>query len=724
VTNHRNPRPRPRLSLPCAAVVTILALSISTALHAEEAPTPTSSEWGGIGLLQTPTARMAESGDMAFTASYNSPYSRYNFTMQPFSWLEGTFRYINVSNLAYGPESLSGDQHYKDKSIDVKIRLWNESRWLPEVALGARDLGGTGLFSSEYLVASKRWGPVDASLGFATGYIGNRGDFSNPLGIIDDRFKTRPVNNPTIGDAGQFGIESMFRGKVGIFGGVTYQTPLDSLSVKVEYDGNDYKNEPRRNNLGQSTPVNVGLVYRPNKNVELTAAWERGEAAMVSLTLRGNPGNAPTARKPLDPKPVAWNSAAPASASSSAGPNQAYSDSAVDWEALANALRSNAGFRVSDIRQRGDDLVVTGYQQTYSKPTDGLNRASRLLNAALGDSYSWYTLRTERLGLAIAETSMEHDAFRRHDEGEIQDDELKRNIELVPAGGDSGTAIYTPKSAPFGGGFSLGYRQNLGGPDGFVLFQIAANYSASYFFLPDLWLTGTVSQDVFNNYDKFSYDAPSRLPRVRTDLRSYMRASSFTMPNLQVNASHKFGKDIFGIAYAGYLEWMYAGVGGELLYRPISQPWALGANLNWVRQRDFDQGFGLRDYTITTGHATLYYSFDRQERIIGSVSAGRYLAGDYGATVNIARVFPNGLTMGAYATKTNISSGEFGEGSFDKGIYFSIPLDNLLPRSTRGRANVNWNPLIRDGGAMLARKYSLYNVTGERDRAGFYQAFP
>lgn len=722
MTNHR--KPRSRLSFPCAAIVTALALSISTVLQAQNAPAPTSSEWGGIGLLQTPTARMAEDGDMAFTASYNSPYSRYNFTMQPFSWLEGTFRYINVSNLAYGPESLSGDQHYKDKSIDVKVRLWNESRWLPEIALGVRDLGGTGLFSSEYLVASKRWGSVDASLGLATGYIGNRGDFSNPLGIIDDRFKTRPVNNPTIGDAGQFGIESMFRGRVGIFGGLTYQTPLDSLSVKVEYDGNDYKNEPRRNNLAQSTPINVGLVYRPNKNVELTAAWERGEAAMVSLTLRGNPGNARTAPKPLDPEPVAWNNAMAASESAAPGQAQASTDTAVDWDALAGALRSNAGFRVREIRQRGDDLVVTGYQQTYFKSTDGLDRASRLLNATLGDSYSWYTLRTERLGLPIVETSVKHDAFRRQAEGEIREDELKRSIELVPASNDSGTAIYAPKSSPFGGGFSVGYRQNLGGPDGFVLFQIAANYSASYFFRPDLWLTGTVSQDLFNNYDKFSYDAPSRLPRVRTDLRRYMREPSFTMPNLQVNASHKFGRDTFGIAYAGYLEWMYAGVGGEVLYRPINQPWAVGANVNWVRQRDFDQGFGLRDYTITTGHATLYYSFDRQERIVGSVSAGRYLAGDYGATVNIARVFPNGLTMGAYATKTNISSAEFGEGSFEKGIYFSIPLDNILPRSTRGRANVNWNPLIRDGGAMLSRKYSLYNVTGERDRTGFYQELP
>jgi len=152
----------------------------------------------------------------------------------------------------------------------------------------------------------------------------------------------------------------------------------------------------------------------------------------------------------------------------------------------------------------------------------------------------------------------------------------------------------------------------------------------------------------------------------------------------------------------------------------MGESWAVGGNVNYVRQRDYDQHFGLRDYSITTGHATLYYTFDAKERVVGSLSAGRYLAGDYGATINLARVFDNGMTMGAYATKTNVSAAEFGEGSFDKGIYFSIPLDTVLPRSTRSRATINWAPLIRDGGAMLNRKYPLYNLTGERDERFFY----
>ncbi|WMJ68975.1 YjbH domain-containing protein [Stenotrophomonas sp. 24(2023)] len=713
----RAPRARPsRLA------VTALALSLSSALHAQQAPPATASEWGGIGLLQTPTARMGEDGDLAFTASHNTNYSRYNLTLQPLPWVEATYRYINVTNLRYGHREVSGSQNYKDKSIDFKVRLWQESRWLPEMAFGVRDVGGTGFFASEYVVANKRFGPVDASLGLATGYIGNRGDFSNPLGALDKRFKDRrPIANSDIVNAGRFGVSNMFKGPVGIFGGITYQTPLDELLVKVEYDGNDYRREPRGFNAKQTSPINVGLVYVPNRNVEIAAAWERGQTAMFSLTLRGNPGHSPSAPKPFDPPPV--RIAPPAGqdvASTGSGAAPASEAQPPDWPAIASQLRSNAGFRVERISRRGSELFVDGYQYRYLYPAKGLGRASRVLASTLGDEYDWYTLRTTRLGMPTADMSVNREAFEGFLEGRIDEDTLRRSTELEAAGTASRETLYEARNRPFGGGFNIGYRQNLGGPDGFILYQVAANYSGSLFFRPNLWLTGTVSADLFNNYDKFKYNAPSRLPRVRTDLRKYMVTSDIMMPNLQVNVAGRLGRDLYGIAYAGYLEWMYAGVGGELLYRPMGERWAVSANLNRVQQRDFDQHWGLRDYRITTGHATLYYSFDARERVIGSVSVGQYLAGDRGATIDIARVFNNGVTMGAYATKTNVSSRDFGEGSFDKGIYFSIPMDGILPRSTRGRAALNWNPLIRDGGAMLGRKYSLYSITGERDERFFY----
>ena len=51
------------------------------------------------------------------------------------------------------------------------------------------------------------------------------------------------------------------------------------------------------------------------------------------------------------------------------------------------------------------------------------------------------------------------------------------------------------------------------------------------------------------------------------------------------------------------------------------------------------------------------------------LSAGEYLAGDIGSTVEFSRSLSNGLEFGAFATFTDVSFEQFGEGSFDKGIF-------------------------------------------------------
>jgi peptide/nickel transport system permease protein len=44
---------------------------------------------------------------------------------------------------------------------------------------------------------------------------------------------------------------------------------------------------------------------------------------------------------------------------------------------------------------------------------------------------------------------------------------------------------------------------------------------------------------------------------------------------------------------------------------------------------------------------------------------------------------------------------DFGEGSFDKGMYFKIPFDALLGRNTRGSYSTRVRPIQRDGGQRL-----------------------
>jgi len=672
-------------------------------------PRYTQNDFGGVGLLQTPTARMAPAGELSATASRTDPYSRYSFSLQPFDWLEGSFRYTAITNRKYGTEALSGDQTFKDKAIDVKARLWEESHWVPQIAFGARDIGGTGLFSSEYFVANKRYDDLDFSLGIAWGYLGNRGDFNNPLALLGSKFDDRPQSDADVARAGGVNANAYFRGRPSLFGGVAYQTPWRSLSLKLEYEGNDYKNEPLDNPIKQDLPINIGVVYKLADSIDLSAAWERGNTAMFGITVHTNFVSRKAPVKTYDPPAEPLPTQMP---STPAGQ--------VNWANVSSRLEQNAGYQVKRIAQRGQELLVYGEQFRYFNPAKAVGRASRILDNSVNQDIDWFTLVDQRYDMPIEETSVPRDTFRAVVNNDQPLTDLHRSTEVNPALVHQETTLYTQPLEPFSYGVGPGYKQNIGGPDG-LLYQFTADVDAQYRFTRDTWWSGQLSANLLNNYDSFTYDAPSGLPRVRTDLRKYLTTSDVTMPTFQLNHAVQLDQDLYGMVYGGYLESMFAGVGSEVLYRPMAQGWSVGADLNFVRQRDFNQGFGLREYQTVTGHVTAYTQLPGD--VHTSISVGRYLARDWGSTVDVSRVFNNGVTFGAWVTLTTASKADYGEGSFDKGIYISIPFDELMSTSTQRRANIVWSPLTRDGGARLNRAYSLQTMTDGRDTDLFYRNF-
>ena len=85
------------------------------------------------------------------------------------------------------------------------------------------------------------------------------------------------------------------------------------------------------------------------------------------------------------------------------------------------------------------------------------------------------------------------------------------------------------------------------------------------------------------------------------------------------------------------------------------------------------------------------------------LSYGEYLAGDVGTTIELSRTYSNGMNFGVFASNTDVSAAQFGEGSFDKGIFFNIPIyGNLI--------NYTWRPLTKDPGAKLIRRNTLHGL--------------
>lgn len=687
-------------------ILSCLTAAISSACHADvltypDPIGPSQADFGGTGLMQMPTARIAREGEFSLNYRDNDQYRFYSTSIALFPWLEGTIRYTDVRTRKYSSNSdFSGDQSYKDKSFDFKVRLWEEGYWLPQVAFGKRDIAGTGLFDSEYLVTSKQMGPLDLTVGMAWGYSGNSANVTNPFCRASDKYCTRAQSH----DAGDISFSDMFRGPAALYAGVEYQTPWQPLRLKLEYDGNNYQNE-FAGPVKQSSHVNVGAVYRAADWADINLSYERGNTLMFGVTLRTNFN---------DLRPALRDNPRPAYRGSAKGDTLQYTTAAT----ALTELKYNAGFAEPEIQQRDRTLYMRGEQFRYRDSREGVARANTILLNALPDNIDTLSVTQTRNHLPQVTTETDVASLRREQEGVPLGQKAivaQRRVEPVDTSGWGHGYRIRPER--FSYSFSPTLAQSLGGPEDFYMYQLGVLASANYWLTDNLLLDGGLFFNVANNYDKFkssTLPADSTLPRVRTHVRDYVENDAY-VNNLQGNYFGYLGNGFYGQVYGGYLETMYGGVGAEVLYRPLDASWALGVDANYVKQRDWNNMMRFTGYSAPTGFLTAYWNPPQLNTVLMKLSVGQYLAKDKGATIDVAKRFDSGMTVGIWAAVTNVSKDDYGEGGFSKGFYISIPFDLMTISPNRNYSLITWSPLTRDGGQMLGRKYQLYGMTAERE---------
>lgn len=684
----------------------LLALAATVPAPYAGADTWSAGDYGGVGLLQTPTARMNSEGEFTLNYSDTQEYRRMAATLQLYPWLETTARYTDIRYRLYSQSpGFSNDQTLKDKGFDVKLLLNRESDWLPQLALGLRDVAGTGIFAGEYVVANKRFGDFDVSLGMGWGYLGQRDNITNPLCEIADRMCTRPTG--TSGSGGKFEVNQWFRGPAALFGGVNYTTPIDGLSLKAEYDPNHYQNDRAGRPIVVDSPWNFGAHYRYNDTLSFNAGYQRGNTFSFGFTVRTN----------FDQSYQPKSEPPPRQAQLEQSPNSSLSS--IDYDLLSRQLLAESGFVVSDIAASDTTVTFYGFHTKFADHETAVDRAARVLADTLPESIQRYEFAELNSGFALSQHNVNAEQFKAAYRGERMD--AKATTDAISMSNVRRGAERVYSSDFEVQNFSYGLRpfiaQSFGAPETFYMYQIGVMVNGNYRFDDHFSVSGNLGVNVLSNYDRFNFlvdGYPETLPRVRTRIREYAKKDVW-IENLQLNYNHQFSDDHYGILYAGYIERMFAGVGAEWLYRPLQSDFAFGVDVNYVKQRDPDNLFGIEDYSVLTGHASVYWDlpFVDDSKLI--LRGGRFLAKDVGTHIEFTHTFDSGITAGAYAALTNVSAADYGEGSFTKGFYLSIPFDVLFDKYSKARGGIAWSPLFRDGGQLLYRSRQLYYTTESRD---------
>ena len=704
-----------KAKIPTFLCSTFLFITFFENSLAQETSPYSYNSYGIVGLIETPTARTAADGQLAFGISTEAPYNRLYGRVQFFPWLEGVIRYTEGKYKAYNPGS---PQTWKDKGIDLKVRLFQEGDIMPAVAIGLSDFGGTGAYASEYIVANKRLSNFDFTLGMGFGSLGERAHIKNPFGSLDDRFKTRGGYN-TYG--GKLGFNRLFTGEnAAFFGGVEYFTPIPNLSLKLEYDSSLYSdavgynfhyNKPSKN-IEIESPINFALNYGYNTSkrdqVLFTLGFVRGNTIMAQVGVHSNLNDLGLIRRVMGAEELKEPTLEPFLSL-----NEEWQKYLVDttiWQ------MGNAGYVVHSLTFNDNEIQAEISQSAYRDPLFSLDLASRIIANNAPVNIDTITIVNLDMGIESIRSSISREALTESVRRGPLDEKLLEFNKVTPLSLNAITKKNEYMYPHFGWSINPHMTGTLQHQVQFYFWQLEALISTNIAIKPGLYINTVYGLNIDNNYENYSWHIPDgSLHHVRQDRRLYLTEGESGLRKMSMEYLVNINSNLKAMFEIGYLEWMYGGVGGEILYTPDNKHWALGIDAYWVKQRDFDQKFGFQDYETITGFLSFYYDLPFYD-LRFKTSVGRFLGQDKGMDVDVSRRFQTGARVGARVALTDCDASCVGEGSFNKWIYFQLPMDLFYQKAgTRGRAGYSWAPLTKDAGQKVAAGGLYYLVTNTHE---------
>ena len=290
-------------------------------------------------------------------------------------------------------------------------------------------------------------------------------------------------------------------------------------------------------------------------------------------------------------------------------------------------------------------------------------------------------------------------------------DQFKKNSELI---------YQRQKKSSLNSKTQIKFRPFLASREEFFKGALLLENDSEFIIKDNLFFITNLKYSIVDNFDDLQYPPRDTFPaQVRSDIKDYlknMNKESVLIGRAQLDYYITPKTNHHIMLSGGILEDMFTGYGFEYLYFKTNTNYALGFELFDVQKRDYEWRFGTLDYKNVTGSINFYYRNYGLIPFDMKISYGEYLAGDVGSTFEVARRFRNGVKFSAFFSRTNVPTELYGEGSFDKGIKFTIPIRGIF-KSNRSLTSFEWHPLTKDPASLLNKSVNLLD---EITRFRFY----
>jgi hypothetical protein len=651
--------------------------------RAADAPFDGPANWGGTGLMETPTARVLKEGRYRIGVSQIDPYRYYYGAVSPLKGLEIDGRITEVLDV---PALTAAYGNFKDKAVDLKYQFLPEGKWWPAVAVGLMDPHGTRIYPSQYVVMSKQIYPFDFTLGFGNGRFGKKPLSSQGEGVKLELFE----------DPNTWLSDSQF------FGGIEF-APFEKFSVMVEYSPIRYHEQTSDPAQGKyfreavPSPFNFGIRWRPYRWTDIAVSWQRGNQLGVNLSVAFDLGN------PLIPiyDPVYREK-----------PEQRLKPLE---ERIAMAMY-RAGFMDIGVIQAGEDLLIEAENDKYYYQPRAIGVALRAVHEIVPP---WVrrirlVLMNKRIPVLSFETVMSDYAL--FEQERITVNEFLQLSNMKTDVTDTRAAI-RQYVKHFDYGIKPEFRLFLNDPSGFFKYRLGASGWAAY--RPWRGASLVAGTEIYPLNNVSSVNEPLSKP-VRSDLVPYQQ-DNVALTMLMFEQIDKFRHEIYGRVAAGLLEIQYAGLDGEVAKPFFGGRLLVGVSGSVVKKREAGNPFMLKDNDYKDYYSTAFFNtrlnIPELEASI-DLKTGQFLAGDTGTRITLSKFF-NGVILSVWysATDTSGFTDSFNRGYHDKGIAITIPL--FLFRGTDSRTAYSFavSPWTRDVAQDIAHHTSLFDYMGRNTGA-------
>ncbi len=656
------------------------------------------NSYGTPGLIDMPIAASFNDGELSFSSSNFGTEVRNTLSFQALPRVNGSFRYSGLGDKKEGFFYKSGYTTW-DRSFDLRIDVRKETNLFPSLTLGFLDFIGTGIYSSEYLVTTKTFGKkIRGTLGLGWGRLGT----ANVVSKNGSRSGSSGGSGLSLG--GTLKTGHYFQGNVGAFGGIEVMPVGENLKLNLEVSSDDYSASYYTKRA--KSDVNLGASYEINKNFSFSSYYLRGRELGLQMNISINPESTSSGDflekmpEPFYSIPIKFEKG-----------DISYVDK------LKKELKK-LKIKVKATKEEKNEFIVIIENYHYSSNIKAIGRTLRALSKFVPLSMTKLSIIITRFDIPISKVTV-----NRHELAFIVD---APNAELISSKiiniNDSKPYIFDAKKIKNNSysDFSITpfYRLHLFDPDKPFYYDLGPDLNLNINPRSGLYLSGKLEYSYLSNFDEIWRGPKGTLPYVRSDLRNYLTEKGPRLRDLKAESFFKMSDKIYGRFSMGYFEPMYAGISAEILRSSIDSKLSFGAELNYIKAREYKQRLGFRDLkglSKLNGHLSANWDTE-YKNYIAKLDVGKYLAGDKGGTFTLMRKWTNGWNVGGFFTLTDATFEEYGEGSFDKGFFIRVPFHPIVPYDTRYGITELIRPIQGDGGARVHVDNRLFDVLLDHSR--------